>query len=219
MSKEANIISAKNKTGFDVWNPPEVSGRTINADEIDARKITRPSSVESGPVTAQNLEEIRKAAYQEGLEKGKAEGRASALLEQQKLTTELSTILENCHRETSHFEQQVCEQLVSITIAVAKQIIRRELSTEPEHIMAVIREAIGCLPTSSEKLILKLHPDDAALVREIYNLDEEPDRIWTIFEDPGLHRGGCIINSESSVVNADLDSRIAMIVRSVNGGR
>ncbi len=84
--------------------------------------------------------------------------------------------------------------------------------------MAVVREAIACLPASSEKLIMKLHPDDAALVREIYNLDEEHDRTWKIFEDPGLQRGGCIINSESSIVNADLDTRIATIVSQLLGG-
>jgi len=218
MSKEANILPAESQTAFDVWSPPEVTGRSINADQIDARKKRSPSSRDSGPVTAQDLEEIRKAAYLEGVEKGKKEGKSLALKEQQKITANLNKVLQNAHHRASNFDQQICEQLVEITISVAKQVIRRELITEPEQIMAVIREAIASLPSSSEKLMLKLHPDDAALVREIYHLDKEPDRTWKIFEDPGLQRGGCIINSESSVINADLDARIATIVSQLLGG-
>ncbi len=218
MSKEANILSAENQTGFDIWSPPEVTGQTINADQIDARKKVSPSSTDSGPVTAQDLQSIRKAAYLEGLEKGKAEGQALVLKEQQHITDALNHLLKQCHHQRSHFDQEICEQLVAITISVAKQVIRRELNTEPEQIMAVIREAIACLPSSTEKLVLKLHPDDAALVRDIYNLDDDPDKTWKIFDDPGLQRGGCIINSVTSVVNADLDNRIATIVSQLLGG-
>jgi len=217
-TKDSNLFSDKEKSGFNIWSPPEVIGQTINADQIDARKKVSPSSKEAGPVTAQSLEEIRKAAYLEGLEKGKSEGKEQAQVDQQKITTQLQGILEHCHQQASTFDQEICEQLVAITISVAKQVIRRELNTDPEQIMAVIREAISCLPASSEKLLLKLHPDDAALVREIYHLDEEPDQTWKIFEDPGLQRGGCIINSESSLVNADLDARIATIVSQLLGG-
>jgi len=217
-TKDSNLLSDKEKSGFNIWSPPEVIGQTINADQIDARKKVSPSSKEAGPVTAQSLEEIRKAAYLEGLEKGKSEGKEQAQVDQQKITTQLQGILEHCHQQASTFDQEICEQLVAITISVAKQVIRRELNTDPEQIMAVIREAISCLPASSEKLLLKLHPDDAALVREIYHLDEEPDQTWKIFEDPGLQRGGCIINSESSLVNADLDARIATIVSQLLGG-
>ncbi len=217
-TKDSNLLSDKEKSGFDIWSPPEVIGQTINADQIDARKSVSPSSTETGPVTAQSLEEIRKAAYIEGLEKGKSEGNKQALKKQKQITNQLGDILQSCHQQASAFDQEICEQLIAITISVAKQVIRRELNTDPEQIMAVIREAISCLPASSEKLLLKLHPDDATLVREIYHLDEEPDRTWKIFEDPGLQRGGCIINTESSLVNADLDARIATIVSQLLGG-
>ncbi|MCP4270921.1 MAG: flagellar assembly protein FliH [Gammaproteobacteria bacterium] len=217
-TKDSNLLSDKEKSGFNIWSPPEVIGQTINADQIDARKTVSASSTGAGPVTAQSLEEIRKAAYLEGLEKGKSEGKEQVLVKQKQITNQLKGILQSCHQQASIFDQEICEQLVAITVSVAKQVIRRELNTDPEQIMAVIREAISCLPASSEKLLLKLHPDDAALVREIYHLDEEPDRTWKIFEDPGLQRGGCIINSESSLVNADLDARIATIVSQLLGG-
>ncbi|MCP3675705.1 MAG: flagellar assembly protein FliH [Gammaproteobacteria bacterium] len=217
-NKGSSIISADKVTSFDVWKPPEVTGQSVNSDQIDARKSAKGSSTVKTPVTAQEFEEIRKAAYQEGLEKGLENGRKEAQIEQQNITDSLNTILNQCHKLASNFDEKVCEDLVTMTISIAKQVIRRELSVNPEQIMGVIRESINCLPPSTEKLVLKLHPEDATLVREIYQLNEELERSWKIFEDPGMQRGGCIINSESSVINADLDNRIATIVTKLLGG-
>ncbi|RLA05162.1 MAG: hypothetical protein DRQ47_01855 [Gammaproteobacteria bacterium] len=212
------IIPAKDLIDFDLWVPPEILGKSVNAEQIDAKNKAVHSTNVNTPVTAQNAEQINAAAYQDGLEKGREEGRLEVLKQQQQALGEINSIVEHCQLQVSEFEQEVCEQLVAMTITIAKQVIRRELSVEPEQIMAVIREAINCLPSSSEKIMLKLHPEDAVLVREIYSLDENEERTWKIFEDPGMQRGGCIINSESSVVNADLDQRIAGIVRQLLGG-
>ncbi|PCJ50670.1 MAG: hypothetical protein COA74_02530 [Gammaproteobacteria bacterium] len=217
-SKVSNIILAKDIKHFDRWSPPEVEGFTINADQIDSEKQPVSSRNVNTAVTAQDVEEIRKAAHLEGLEKGKAEGISQALKEQQEITDKLNNLLTQCHEKTSHFDQQVCEQLVDMCISISKQIIRRELSIEPDQIMAVIRESINSLPSSSEKIIIKLHPDDALLVKETYHLDGEQDRAWKIFEDPNMQRGGCIVSSETSLINADLDNRIATIVSQLLGG-
>ncbi|MCP4272876.1 MAG: hypothetical protein GY781_13080, partial [Gammaproteobacteria bacterium] len=141
-TKDSNLLSDKEKSGFNIWSPPEVIGQPINADQIDARKTVSRSSKETGPVTAQSLEEIRKAAYIEGLEKGKSEGKEQALVKQKQIINQLKGILQSCHQQASIFDQEICEQLVAITVSVAKQVIRRELNTDPEQIMAVIREAI-----------------------------------------------------------------------------
>lgn len=217
-NRDDKIISADDATEFDIWNPPEVVGNFLNPGLIDDNKSINPSSAVNTAVTAQSVEQIRQAAYLEGKEKGKEDGLVEFRKQQQHIVDTMNSLLVQCQKQIGNFDQQICEQLVTMTISVAKQVIRRELSVEPEQIMAVIRDAINCLPSSSEKLILKLHPDDAVLVRDIYNLDDEPERTWKIFEDPGMQRGGCIINSESSVVNADLDHRIATIVSQLLGG-
>lgn len=216
--KDNTILAADTTHGFNLWTPPEVSGKSINAEQIDALHSQQNSTAVNTPVTAQKLEQIRSAAYQEGFAKGRIDGEAEIRKQQQSRLDSMDNILNQCQQQAGNFDQQLCEQLVTMTIAIAKQVIRRELSIEPEQIMAVIREAINLLPSSSEKLLLKLHPDDAVLVRDIYNLDDEPDRTWKIFEDPGMQRGGCIVNSETSVVNADLDHRIATIVSQLIGG-
>ena len=213
-NKEANILPAEDVVDFDIWTPPEVIGRSVNSDQIDARNAMRRSLVSKTSITAQNAQQISETAYLEGLTKG----RADAKLEQQQITNNLNAILEQCHQQSVNFEQHICEQLVSMTITIAKHVIHHELSVNPDLIMTIIQDAIGYLPASSEKIMIKLHPDDAVLVREAYHLDQDPDRSWKIMEDPGMQRGGCIINSDTSMVNADLDNRIANIISQLTDG-
>lgn len=217
-SKTTNIISAEDIKHFDRWTPPEMNGKTVNAEQIDATKNVNNSTQVSTAVTAQNVEKIRKAAYLEGISAGKKEGRAAGLKEQQQLVEQLNILVSQCQQQRGNFDQEICDQLVQLCISISKQVIRRELATEPEQIMAVIRESISSLPASSEKIIIKLHPEDAALVKGIYHLDDDPDLAWKIFEDPNMQRGGCIINTETSMINADLDNRIANIVSQLLGG-
>lgn len=217
-SKESNILSADQVIGFDLWLAPEITGKKINSSKLDARSRQNSSSAVTTAVTVQNVEKIREAAYLEGRAKGQSDAMTEVRKEQQQFASYLNSILKNTQQQLSNIEQQNIEQLVIMTVAIAKQVIRRELSIDPEQIMAVVRDAIKCLPASSVKLILKLHPDDANIVRGIYHLDDDPERTWKIFEDPSMQRGGCIINTESSVVDADIDSRIAAIVNQLWGG-
>jgi flagellar assembly protein FliH len=43
------------------------------------------------------------------------------------------------------------------------------------------------------------------------------DRAWTIVEDPTLSRGGCVIHSQSSRIDARLEARIAAVAASALG--
>lgn len=213
--KITQLIRGEQGSKFNAWHAPTMDGHTIN---LEATEQSRSSSTDvSTPVTAQNLEQIRDAAYQEGLEKGRVEGLDAVKLENQQTIDSLNNILNSCQLKQGDFDEQICEQLVSMTIAIAKQVIRRELSVAPDEIMAVIRESIAFLPNAKDKITLKLHPEDALLVRETYQLDNESERMWTIFEDPSMQRGGCIISTDTSTVNADLDNRIAMIVTQLLG--
>ena len=220
--KVSSIIRREQAGAFNSWKAPEVTGQAINKDNVDARSSISGSSSEGldidGPVTAQSLEEITKQAYDEGLQQGIEEGRKEGLRQQQEKIQTLSSINESVRKKSTEFDQVITEQLLDITIAIAKQIIRRELTTTPEEVMGVIREAIALMPDQSSNIILKLHPEDAILVREIYDVSSDSDLSWKIFEDPGIHRGGCILSSDSSEINAELNQRIQVIVNNLLGG-
>ena len=214
--KQANVLAAEFVKNADSWHPPEVTGPTTGEHRLTVK--SNKALREEQRVTAEALEKIRRQAYEEGLKQGKEEGRRVVLEQQSANLKAMRLLIEAVRNETNNFSEEVYQQLLEVVIAMVRQIIRRELTTDPEQIMAVIREAISALPATTGHLTLKLHPDDAQVVREIYSLNEETEHTWRIFEDPNLTRGGCIIRTESSTVDMDLDTRIAELVSQVMGG-
>ena len=77
---------------------------------------------------------------------------------------------------------------------------------------------MALLPVAEGDIRLELHPDDAALVRELLHLDEREAPAWRIVEDPTLTRGGCRILNATSRIDATLENRIQQVVAAVLGG-
>jgi flagellar assembly protein FliH len=61
-----------------------------------------------------------------------------------------------------------------------------------------------------------LHPEDAAIVRERLSAPSS-DRAWSIVEDPTMSRGGCVVRTENSHIDARLESRISTIIANAFG--
>src|ERR1700683_3224407 len=98
-------------------------------------------------------------------------------------------------------DQQGQRQLVMLAGAIARQIVRRELKTHPDEIIAVIRETVALLPLTARDVRVYLNPEDAKLVRACL-AETSSDRAWSIAEDPIMSRGGCRVSSENSTIDA-----------------
>src|SRR5690606_34986517 len=86
----------------------------------------------------------------------------------------------------------------------------------PTHIVGVLREGLAALPVAAGEAVVRLHPDDAAAVRDcLAPGDGEASaptgerRAWRIESDPLIERGGCIIDTDRSSVDARLETRLA----------
>lgn len=219
LKRLGTVIKSGQAPGFKSWTPPEVTGRSVNKDIIDAKEASaQATSGQASTVTAKSLEEITRQAYEEGFTQGKENGHKEGLAIEQEKASQLDHVIQALKSKSEQFDELITQQLVEMTISIARHVIRRELSTNPEEIVAVIREAMALMPDSVANLTIKLHPEDAALVRDIYDLNGESTMSWKIFEDPGIQRGGCILTSDTAEINAELDKRIQMIVTQLLGG-
>ncbi len=171
--------------------------------------------------TVQDAEKTKKdifdEAYVEGLEQGKKKGYAAGLAEIQAQANRLMQIIATLHEPLVQLDDQMEKELVALSIAIARQIVRRELKTDPGQIVAVVREAVASLPVGSRNVNLHLHPEDATLVRNALSLTGN-DKTWRVVEDPLLTRGGCAVVTDISRIDATLDTRIAAIAATILGG-
>jgi flagellar assembly protein FliH len=181
--------------------------------------------VVDGPVIGRRVSEKEKAEaerahFAKGYEDGLAAGRREIEAQLAKLKSrlaQLDAIMGSLARPFEQLDKEVEEQLTLLALTVGKQMVRRELRTDPAQVIGVIRECVGRLPAAARDVRVKLHPQDAAVVRELLATNPGTERAWNIVEDPALTRGGCVVLSDSSQIDARLDARLNAVVAAAFG--
>lgn len=167
--------------------------------------------------TADELESIRQAAYEEGLSQGYGEGLKkgeAVILQKQKLleqqSRQLLTVLRALQQPMAKVDDEVEAELLSLVLAVSRQVIYCQMRLEPKEILAAVREGLSALPSHARKVRLYLHPQDLQFLREQMQLLGE-DFHGELLSDESLKAGGCRLTSDISTVDMDLEQRIALI--------
>lgn len=197
------ILTREETTGAELWQLPTVSAPA--------------EGQATGLLTASKLEEIQKAAQQEGFQTGYKQGLAKGETEIKAKVERLTKILNLLQAPLKSMDESVQVQLVALAVAVARQIVRREIKTDPGHIVAAVRDAVGALPVNVRNIRIHLHPDDSALVRNAITSSEAATE-WKIVEDPALSRGDCKVVTDTSQVDATVERRIAVVAAALLGG-
>ncbi len=198
--------------------------RILTVDEIEAmQKQAYDEAFEQG------LQEGLRQGKEEGFQQGKKEGIQQGIDEGfkkgyddnvhllRKQTAEFVSLLESLSEPFKELDDKVERELVNLSIGIASQLVRREIKVDPGQIVAVVKEAVNALPLAAQKITLKLHPEDAELVRSALQLDDMSPQ-WVIDEDPLLTRGGCKVETGVSHVDATVENRLAAIVATILGG-
>jgi len=181
------------------WNVPAIDG-----------------SDGKGYLTAGRLEELQKEAYDEAFQKGHAEGIAAGQRDIEQRAARYDELLRALTEPFDRLDKSVEKQLVELTIAIVKQLFRREIKVNPSHIIGVVREAIQALPIASRSVQVHLHPDDAALVRDTLS-PAEGEPAWSIVEDPLVSHGGCKVTTENSHIDATAEARLQAVINATLG--
>ncbi|HQT26041.1 MAG TPA: flagellar assembly protein FliH, partial [Burkholderiales bacterium] len=160
--------------------------------------------------TAQEIEHIHQNAQQEGYEVGRRqghdEGYRQGMTEAAEKANKLGTILSNLEQELQRLEAEISQDILSLSLAIARQVLLQTLEVKPELILSIVREGISTLPPFNQHAHLTLNPEDASLVREQMG-DQLEHTGWKIMEDPRMERGGCKIETTTSQIDATLSNR------------
>jgi flagellar assembly protein FliH len=196
-------------TSVSRWDLPAVAGKTVQG-----RRAGR---------TVSELEDVEQRAHKEAFAKGHAAGLAAARAEQEKGLNQLKAQVMNIDKMLTAIAQpfkdldaQVEEQLVQLSVTIARQLVRRELRMDPAQVIAIIRETVALLPAATRDVRVHLHPDDATVVREKL-ATPTADRAWTIVEDPVMTRGGCRVTTDTACIDQRLETRIQSIMATILG--
>ncbi len=180
-------------------------------------EVQQQSAEGSQPMTARQLEEMHEQARREGFEQGLQEGREAGQNEFRQRLRFLEQAIDKLDAPFQELDAAVEQQLAQLAMLVARQLVRRELKTDPSQVIGVVREALSALPLAARDVRLVLHPDDAELVREALAIQGDKQTLRLV-EDPLLERGGCRILSETSQIDATVEARLNAVIANVLGG-
>ena len=168
-------------------------------------------------MTAERIADIEKAAREEGFRSGYAEGLSAGQQEIRQRAARLERLFDAMAEPLAGLDSRVEEELVELALAVARQLLRREIKTDPGQVMAVVREALAALPAAAGRIVVHLHPEDAEFLRETLPA-VETERSWHLVADPSITRGGARLVTQTSHVEATLESRLNAVIAAIWGG-
>jgi flagellar assembly protein FliH len=169
--------------------------------ELDSLDESTPTNALPLP-TAEEVENIQRQAHDEGFAAGYQEGRAKANSELARLMQMVSSL----DSALARFDEELTQSLLALALDIAKQMVREALKIRPELVVPVVREAVSSLPPAGQHPHLRLHPEDAELVRTLL-ADELNHYHWKIVDDTRVERGGCRVETANSEIDATLESR------------
>jgi flagellar assembly protein FliH len=156
--------------------------------------------------TAEQIESIEAAAYEEGFVRGRAEGLKAGAAEIQAQAIRLRTLLEHCARPLAQLDAEVEAALVELALQAARRLVQSEFEIDPLRMAGTVREAIAALAVVPREVRVHLHPEDARLLQD--QLTPPPEvSAWRLVPDVSLQRGDCRISGETGWIDATLASR------------
>jgi flagellar assembly protein FliH len=189
-----------NQSKVEIWSPPDVGAPGVAAQMA----------------TVGGLADLQAEAYKEAFEQGLAEGREAGNREARAQVERLAAMFYDLAKPFEVLDEAVERELLTLAMALARQIVRREIKSDPTQIIGIIREAIAALPVAAREVRVHLHPEDAAVVRE-HLAPTESERAWAIVEDPVMARGGCEVKTPTSRIDARLETRLGAILSELLG--
>jgi len=207
----------RNHSDAKQWSPPEMAGASApKGNDQDETPL----------LTAAQLEDLQKKAHEEGFERGRKEGieyghregLEEGRAQIQERIARFDQILEMLDQPFEQLDDQVENEIVTLVISMVRQLVRREIRMDPQQVIGIVREALAVLPVNSRSIRVLLHPDDAESVRGAYTIGDT-DQKWMIVEDPVIQRGGCRVLTETSQVDATLESRLNALIAPLLAGQ
>ncbi len=225
------------------WDLPYVEdARPVDENKTNALnkrsdwKYEPPEEVEEIlPPTAEEIEAIRAAAYQdgfaqgkseglekgqkegmalglekghaEGVEKGLAEGLATGEEQINQQIAEWQSLLQQLQNPVVQVQEELQKELVQLSVSLARAVIKAETITNPDIIFQALSEGLKVLPIQESAYQIHLHPQDIELIKQHFKEEEISQHNWLFVEAPQMARGGCDISTASNAVDVSIERR------------
>lgn len=159
------------------------------------------------------VDSIKEEAKKRGYEAGYALGKEAALQELQEQTAQLQYMVDAAIAEVNEHLQKSQKEIGRLAVAIAQKIITQELNLNPQIITEIVGDAIKSANITGSCRI-RVHPDDYEFLGPLWDTIpslQPSDRKWELVSDRKVYKGGCIIEVDGGIIDAQIDTQLAQV--------
>ncbi len=171
---------------------------------IDDRNLVSRAQEES--------ENIKKSAFEEGYKMGLEKSEEDLA----KFREEFKKFM-SARQEVFEY---IAPDILEISVNVAKKIIKKELSTDPQIIIDTIIDVLKTVSKNEPKVTIRVKPQSVQFLKDTipnmtyqYGIESK----ISIIADPAIEEGGCIFQTGNGIVDASIDTQLEIIKKALIG--
>ena len=185
---------------------------TTSSPEATVNAWSPPNLGETETVTVASirstLESARQKGYDEGFERGHAEGVAKA----QAVTADIERLLTAMAEPFAKQEEALFRAQCVVIYRVVTAVIKRELELEPAAIEQALSSALEVIKNEPQPLEIVVNASDLERLETIAP-DLLEGKSWRVATDHDLMPGGCRIRVGDSIIDASVEARLQAAIR------
>jgi flagellar assembly protein FliH len=165
---------------------------------------------------AAELERRIGEAYARGFEEGRDEGEAAEAARLRTAVEAVEDALDALRAGETRWRGGIEENVCALAIAVAKQVLGRELRGDQEAVVELVRRAVAEFPID-QPIRIRVSPHDLAMISGA-SAGEAPvsitsgrDARW--LADPLVSPGGCLVEGRERIVDGRVDAALERLYR------
>ena len=217
MSSRVSIETRADHVRPFAWRTVALTGETVDRRKAVADSKTAPPAAQSSFQESRvaELEKLAEQRVRESREAGRAEGEAQAKTRAEEEVRATIERLANAIAELDQYRGQLLRQTetdaVRLSIAIARRVLRRELTVDAGAIEGLVRAALERLQ-SQESCRIRMHPNFVPALRDCVERMGMEGRV-EIIPDPAQEPGAAVFEMSRGSLNASIDSQLKEIER------
>ncbi len=183
---------------------------------VNWRRVGAPASegsvrgaAEASTRAAAEIEQRVREAHAAGVREGEASGRSRAAGELQPVLERLAHAIEEIAAMRGQLRREAEADLVRLSLAIARRILRRELAVDAGALRGLV---VGALERLQEREIcrVRVHPAHAALLAT-YLRETATGKAVEVIADPSGGPGAVVFETEHGSLDASVESQLQEI--------
>lgn len=162
-----------------------------------------------------HLAALEREAFGKGFAQGERAGAEAAGERGEAMLHRLTQTLDELTTVRADMIRQTERQMVQLALAIARRIVQREVSLDPDLLLAMARVALERLGETAQ-VTVRLHPEDYAAAGAA-RVSELTSSNVTIVADGRLSRGACRVESDMGLLDLGIDAQLQEVGRALLG--